>query len=323
MLSGVLDQLALYEEQNPKDISFHEVKQTIREFLPKIQETNIKFLYHGSYNVFEVSEEYIFRIPDIHLRNLIGIQLIENEIRTLDILKDCLTLPIPNPIFIRTEGNIPLMGYKKIPGVSLSKCYTNLHRICRQKLAQCIGKFLLQLHSDETLSKYAEIVPTVQSNFKAHYQIVWRNEFKKVKSIIFHLLDENQIDWTLRIYGDFLSQIEKHSFSPVLTHGDFDTTNILVNPISCELTGIIDFEDTRPFDPAVDFLFYNEGKEFQEEIIKSYSNTLDKYFDERRQFYYSRSCFPYMIFGLENDIPSLVNAGLELLNDRMKRFDDV
>ena len=320
MLSGDKNQVAFYEERNPKDISFHEVKQAINKFLPKIQETDIKFLYHGSYNVFEVSEEFIFRIPDKHMRNKIGIQLIENEIRTLDILKDLFTPLIPDPIFIHIEGNIPLMGYQKIPGVSLSKCYTNLRPECRHKLAQNIGKFLSQLHSSEILSKYNKSVATDFLSFQTQYQNVWKNEFKKIKSLILHRLDDNQSDWTLMIYNKFLPQIKKYSFNPVITHGDFDITNILVNSDSCELTGVIDFEDTRVFDPAVDFLFYNEGKEFQEEIIKNYSHTLDKYFDERRKFYYSRSCFPYMIFGLENDIPSLVNAGFDLLLERMKRF---
>ena len=212
------------------------------------------------------------------------------------------------------------MGYRKIPGVSLSKCYTSIPEKCRQKIAKEIGKFLSQLHSPEVLSRYNELAPINLINFKTVYQTIWTNEFNKVKSMILNRLDKYQIDWTLSIYEDFLSQINKHTFKPVITHGDFDITNILVNPISCELTGIIDFEDTRPFDPAVDLIFYGESKEFIEEIKKNYSHKLDKTLDERRKFYYSRSCFPYMIFGLENNIPSLVNAGFELLTDRMKKF---
>ena len=72
--------MAFYEERNPKDISFHEVKQAIREFLPKIQETDIKFLYHGSYNVFEVSEKFIFRIQ-IKYKKFIS-EVLLNLIRT-------------------------------------------------------------------------------------------------------------------------------------------------------------------------------------------------------------------------------------------------
>jgi aminoglycoside 2''-phosphotransferase len=320
MLTGDLYELAFYEEQNPKDISFNEVKQAVREFIPKIQKSDIKFLYHGSYNVFEVSGKFIFRIPDIHLRNQIGIQLIENEIQTLNILKEILTIPIPVPIFISLKKDFPLMGYKMIPGISLSRCFANLPSNCRQKLARRIGNFLTLLHSPKTLSRYNETVVTDLLNFQTQYQNVWKNELKKIKSLILHRLDDNQREWTLAIYNKFLPQIEKFSFKPVITHGDFDITNILINPDSCKLTGIIDFEDTKPFDPAVDLLFYREGKGFQEEIINNYEHKLDKYFDERRQFYYSRSCFPYMIFGLENNIPSLVNAGFELLAERMKRF---
>lgn len=312
--------VSFYEEQNPKDIRINEVKQAIKDFFPEIQETDIRFLYHGSYNVFEVSREYIFRIPDRSLRNQKGIQLIEKEIRILGIIKNLLAYSVPDPIFKRKEGHTPFMGYKKIPGVSLSKCFNDIQGDCKQKLAQYIGSFLSQLHSSEVLSAYNKLLHTDSSDFQILYKHTWNDEYRKIKSLILPRLDDNQTDWTSRIFDNFLSQIEKYSFKPVLTHGDFDITNILVNPNSCELTGIIDFEDARLFDPAVDFLFYNEGRKFQQEIFKNYSQTPDEYFHERRKFYYSRSCFPYMIFGIENNIPSLVEAGVELLGERMKRF---
>ena len=47
-------------------------------------------------------------------------------------------------------------------------------------------------------------------------------------------------------------------FTPVLIHGDFDTSNFLISQKNKELTGIIDFEECQIGDPAADLLFFQE-----------------------------------------------------------------
>ncbi|GAH43787.1 unnamed protein product, partial [marine sediment metagenome] len=39
----------------------------------------------------------------------------------------------------------------------------------------------------------------------------------------------------------------------------------LVDPKTFKITGIVDFEESRIYDPAVDFLFYDEGDVFLRE----------------------------------------------------------
>ncbi|MFX1410371.1 MAG: hypothetical protein ACFFA6_08460, partial [Promethearchaeota archaeon] len=71
------------------------------------------------------------------------------------------------------------------------------------------------------------------------------------------------------------------------------------------------------YDPAADFLFYDEGDFFLNQILEIYQGKLDSNFKERMQFLFRRTCLPYIEFGLENDLPDMVNAGLEMLKSKM------
>ncbi|MHA1976615.1 MAG: phosphotransferase family protein [Candidatus Hodarchaeales archaeon] len=312
--------MTFYEEQNPKDIEISQILPIITKFLPNVVESDIKFLYHGTYNVFEIKEEFIFRIPDKSLRNEKGIQLLEKERKVLHLLNSSLPIPIPNPIFINLEQNMPVMGYKRIPGISLSRCVQEIDESCLLKLARSIGKFLSHLHSVEIMENYAEYFNEEYGNFLTNFYKVWEKEYQEVKSIILPQVNDDQKNWIQSLYSCFLSEIESFNFKPTVVHGDFDTSNILVDPISCNLSGVIDFEDTRIFDPAVDFLFFREGRLFQKEIMTAYQKKIDSNFNVRMQFSFSRTFAPYILYGVKNDIPSLVKAGHELLSEKMSMF---
>ena len=312
--------MTLYEELNPKDIEISQILPVINKFLPNIHENDVKFLYHGTYNVFEINEEFIFRIPDKSLRNEIGIQLLEKENKVLQLFNSTLPIPIPKPSYINLENNIPVMGYRKIPGISLSKCFGEFDNSCLIKLAKSIGEFLTQLHSSETIKKYSDHFHEDYGNFFENYREIWEKEYREVQSCILPMVNEIQKDWIRSLYTRFLSKINTFNFEPVIVHGDFDTSNILVEPDSCSLSGVIDFEETRIFDPAIDFLFFREGELFLRKIMTTYNREIDKSFSERMQFTFSRVFAPYVLYGVDNNIPSLITAGLELLSDRMRFF---
>ncbi|MHA1994029.1 MAG: phosphotransferase family protein [Candidatus Hodarchaeales archaeon] len=312
--------MTYYEERNPKDISISRVVPVINKFLPDSKVNDIKFLYHGTYNVFEVEGRFIFRIPDKSLRNKKGIQMIESEYKNLKLLKPNLSIPIPDPIYVNLEETVPAMGYRKLPGISLSKCIREYDNKCLKKLARSIGFFLTQLHSVKLTKKFTNYMNLNNSDFLAKYTKVWEKEYQETKSIVLPLVNSEQKKWIQALYTLFLSKIDHFSFEPTVIHGDFDTSNILVDSGSCKLSGIIDFEETRIFDPAVDFLFYREGKLFQDEILAFYGGIIDKDFQQRMQFTFSRSCIPYILYGVKNSIPSLIEAGKELLTERMTFF---
>ncbi len=312
--------MTLYEEQNPKDIEYSQVISEISKFLSNIKDSDVKFIYHGTYNVFTVKDEYIFRIPDRTLRNQKGIQLIKREVEVLQFLNSNMSMSIPEPKFTNYDEKTPMMAYKKLPGISLSRCINELEETCLETIARDVGTFLTQLHSKNLLEKSVGLFKLNDLDFLSYYRNVWEKEYREVKQLAWTSLSNQQRNWLDSLYNSFFSKIQGYTFDPTIIHGDFDTSNILVNPETCELSGIIDFEEASIFDPAADFLFFREGKLFLDVIMDFYEGEIDETFHERMQFLFSRACVPYMIYGVKNNLPSLVDAGLELLSDRMKFF---
>ncbi|MFX1314611.1 MAG: phosphotransferase family protein [Promethearchaeota archaeon] len=307
-----------YEENRAPDISQEEIIDSLFIIFPDIKEQEVKFLYHGTYNVFEVKERYIFRFPDKVFRNRSGVDLIQKEVKMLYHIRNYVSITIPEPIYISIEPDFPFVGYERIPGTSLSVNFNQIHNNEKIKIAKEIGKFLSQLHSE---ALYREILRKriIEKDFTMDkYKREWVEYFKKTQNLIYPLLSEKQQDWITQLFNKFLNKRDNFNFIPTVIHGDFDISNVLINPKTFEITGIIDFEDSRIYDPATDFLFYDEGEFFLNQILENYQGKLDPNFKERIQFLYGRNCLPYIEFGLENDLPDMVNAGLEKLKSKMK-----
>jgi aminoglycoside 2''-phosphotransferase len=123
------------------------------------------------------------------------------------------------------------------------------------------------------------------------------------------------------LFKKFLNDESNFKFEPALIHGDFDTSNILVNPETLELTGIIDFEETRYYDPAYDLIFISEGKEFLLELLRNYQGFLDSSICERLLFLFGRQPLHYIYSGLEYDLENMVHYGLDSLSEIIQDWD--
>ena len=307
-----------FEENREPDISSSEVMYSLIPFFHDIEKSDITFLYHGTYNVFEVKKKYIFRFPDRVLRNSKGVDLILHELKMLNIIRHYLSFLIPDPIFVSIEKDNPFMGYEKIEGVSLSECFDTISNHQKIEIAEQIAFFLSQLHSTEL---FKIIQKETKNEFSPEkYKSQWYKFYLKSQDIIFPLMNSTQKHWIDTKFNTFLNSENNFHFQPTVVHGDFDTSNILVNPDTFEVTGIIDFEETRIYDPAADFLFYEEGDLFLNHLLKNYDGIIDLNFKERMKFLYGCNCLFYMEFGIEHNLPEIVKAGLELLDFRMKTF---
>jgi aminoglycoside 2''-phosphotransferase len=312
-----------YEEQRSQDISKTDVFNSLQVLLPELKKNQIKFLYHGSYNVFEVNEKYIFRFPDKLFRNFKGIQLINHEIKILNFIQKFITVNVPKPIFISREIDNPYFGYEKINGISLSKCFYKTSKSEKIRIAKDISTFLSQLHRDNLLKKalrnkiFKEII-TLED-----YKQEWQNFFYQIQSNIFSLLNSYQKDWVSKLFRIFLKEEKNFNFTPVIIHGDFDTSNILVDPKTFKILGIIDFEDSKIFDPAADFIFYEEGDLFLKTLLASYKGNKSQNFTNRMKFLYGCTCLHYIKFGVENDLNDMVKYGLQMLNHIITKFRSI
>ena len=108
------------------------------------------------------------------------------------------------------------------------------------------------------------------------------------------------------IFSDYLSEFSGNTIIPVVTHQDFDTSNILIDDEDFKVTGIIDFEDTGLGDPAYDLIFIKQGKIFQKTLLEAYKNHNDDYLLKRIQFYYRRSGIPYLLYGIDHNLQDMI-----------------
>jgi len=308
--------MTYYEENNPPDIDLNEVINILKKKFPTLDNSEVSFLYHGSYNVFNVRDEFIFRFLDKHFQNEKGKEMIKNENRILNLLKNHIDLEIPEQIFVSNENEKLYLDYRKIRGISLSQCIESISRRKTGQIATQISRFLNQLHSQNLLS---EIFPEIKFSMKT-YKKHWKEWYYKVRKNVIPILSAEQKKWVNELFETFLNNEENFNFNPCIAHCDFDSSNILVNPSNYQITGIIDFEQTKVYDPVIDLLFYDEGKEFMDQLFKNYK--IHNYCDlkERMEFFYNHMGLHYLMFGIENKIRDMIEVGISLLIKRMESF---
>ena len=192
-----------FEENRKQDISLSEVLDSLYVFFHDIEKEEVKFLYHGTYNVFEVKNRFIFRFPDIHFRNTNGVKLIEREIRTLNVIEGYVTFSIPDPVYISTDPDNPFVGYEKIQGTRLSQCFEKTSKNQKEKIGKQIGFFLSQLHSD----KLHDIIlnETKQSYSSNQYKKEWSNYYQEIQNTIFPIMNSTQKGWLNKLFTKFFN----------------------------------------------------------------------------------------------------------------------
>ena len=73
--------------------------------------------------------------------------------------------------------------------------------------------------------------------------------------------------------------------------------------------------------PAVDFIFYEQGESFHNQILSCFKEKKGSNLNERIKFLYGRSCLPYMEFGLKSNLDEMIDAGIKRLNKIMAKFE--
>ena len=318
--------MAFYEETNPADITVEKIIPSINQFLPKIKAEDISFFYHGTYNVFDIQDEYILRVPDREYRNSKGLNMLRRENNILQFLSTRLPTPVPDILFLHDSEILPFSIHKKIPGKSLVFVIEQLTQKEKLDIAVEIGKTLSILHSESISQDYISTFPKWKEQFPqdelflSNYKKKWAFWFEETKEYAYQYLNGKQKKWLKNIFDEFLSDKNNFRFKPKVSHCDFDTSNILINLNSYQISGLIDFEECNLWDPAVDLLFFNEGEEFMNKLLENYKFSNQKSLRNRMKFYYSRTCTPYIVWGIQHNRPSMIDEGIRRIMNNMKMF---
>jgi aminoglycoside 2''-phosphotransferase len=169
------------------------------------------------------------------------------EAKLLHELAPTLSLPI-SVIELHEDGphGLPFTSHQLVPGVPLRE----LRRAAAPGFGAKLGRFLREMHSfsiDRASALGFEVVDGARARAKRYewYETLVRK--------VFPLLSCETRSYAESRLNAYLNDPANFQFEPHVTHGDIDQRNVLADPATGELTGVIDFGDVRVDDDAGDY----------------------------------------------------------------------
>lgn len=176
-----------------------------------------------------------------------GIARLAREAQLLELLQGKITATIPVPLYY-TEN---FLVYKKIPGSPLiAYSFYRFSSKRRSLLAFEVAQFLVELH---------KVLTPEEISFLGVTKSEWPWSWEKLQDHR-HLVAENKdlaelFDNVLEVYkAELVEQVE-----PTLIFDDMNIRNIIVDSLTGQLRGIIDFADVALGDPQLDLRLRREN----------------------------------------------------------------
>jgi len=259
-------------------------------------------------DVLIVNKSLVFRFPKY--KN--GIIQLRRETEILKYIKGIVSTPIPNPIYQSFEEVEPgkvFTGYKLIDGVPLWKeSLTDVKSVeWVKRLAKQLVSFLVELHSISGEKASRDLKLKVRNPSEEMY-----NLYDKIQNTLFPFIRKDAQKEISQSFEMFLKGKAISNLDITLIHGDFGASNILWNPETSMISGIIDFGGSGLGDPAYDFagILSSYGEEFFEMCINLYPNGNE--ISERVKFYKSTFALQEALHGIENDDRQAFESGIKV-----------
>lgn len=278
----------------------------LRMFFPELDIVSAEINRDGQYNdVLVVNESLVFRFAKVQD----AIETLLREVAVLHHLQDQISLPIPNPSFVNIDTKVigaVFVGYPMIPGIPLWR--ENFRKITnpdvRQRMAVQLATFLKELHQVSVKKLGVEL----QIEDKPAY---WIDMYAQIQEKLYSYMRADARQEISEHFEKFFVNLEQYDFRPKLRHGDFGTGNILFNPESESIAGVIDFGGVGLGDPVGDFagLFISFGEAFYRNCYSVYPEMEAAL--ERVNFYCGTFALQEALFGFDNDDQKAFRAGME------------
>lgn len=268
--------------------------QRIKHVYPSLSIKDWQLNEIGQNNdVMIVNKSIVFRFPKYQK----GIDNLKRETEILEAIKNNVSIPIPIPIyqsFDKWEAGKAFVGYEFIQGSPLWKA--SFARIeddkVLKRLASQLVNFLNEIHSfDKNKLRLEETNPREQMV----------NLYQRIQNKLYPFIREEAQRQIAYCFDSFLNSEVCSNIKSTLIHGDFGATNILWDPTTCNIAGIIDFGGSGIGDPAYDFagILSSYGEAFFNRCLDSYPNGTE--IAERVRFYRSTFALQEALHGVEND----------------------
>ena len=257
--------------------------------------------------VLEVNGEYVFRFPKFRETE----NRLRNEIEFLPTLANRLSTPVPDYEFVwKGDRMYPhwFGGYRKINGVTVES--QRFRKEWTRPLATQISSFLKELHSIRVRGNSLKSIPRYSPE---EWLRSIRQHHNKIRRIIYPLLGSGLRARSEEFWRALLADFANASFSPTLIHGDLGTENILIDPASAKLTGILDWGYAQVSDPALEFAhIFMHKSELGEEVLRLYGDQ-GSGFKGRVQWYVDSEPFYDIMWGISHRWQKAKRHGLTQL----------
>jgi len=223
-----------------------EVAQIIRAF-PELRIHSVRHLPNsGQFSkVVIINEAFIFRFP----RSQYVAQAMTREVSILRALHSHLSLPIPDPIYVHADpatDTVLFMGYPMLAGEPMTaNILVDQPLAVVQSFAKQLADFLRALHAIAPASVNLDL-PIDGTRDE------WLKLYEAFRQDLYPFMRPDARTQVSASFETALSDLGLWRFTPVLRHGDFGTRNILYDPQTMQVTGIIDFGSSGLGDPAQD-----------------------------------------------------------------------
>ncbi|WP_256992512.1 aminoglycoside phosphotransferase family protein [Paenibacillus sp. XY044] len=173
-------------------------------------------------------------------------------------------------------------------------------------LAKQLVFFLVGLHSISGEKVSRDLNLNVRNPREEMYNLYDKIQYKLFPSIRKDAQKEISQSFETFLKGEALSNL-----GITLLHGDFGASNILWNPETSMISGIIDFGGSGLGDPAYDFagIFSSYGEDFFNMCINLYPNGTEIF--ERVKFYKSTFALQEALHGFENNDRQAFENGIK------------
>jgi aminoglycoside 2''-phosphotransferase len=285
----------------------------IQKCFPEFRIRTSKQIVTGWDNlVLEVNREYIFRFPkyrdaEKHLRS---------EILFLPALRRQLSVEVPDYEFIWKGGpKYPRWfgGYRKISGVTVHSL--TFRKEWTKLLATQIAGFLKELHRIRFRGVRLMNIPKYSPE---EWSRSIRLQYRKVRRIVYPLLDSKLRATSEEFWERLLAECRDSNFDPTLIHGDLGTENILFDPASVRLTGILDWGYMQISDPALEFAhLFMHKPELGAQVLNHYG-TEGTRFKKRVNWYVDSEPFYDVMWGVDHHWDKAKKLGLSQLRKVLK-----
>ncbi len=231
-----------------RPVSIDRYRRIIEAAYPELKGASVRLVNEqGQFNDALVVNETLFvRFP----RYEAGIEMMRREVSFLQAIRGRTSLPVPDPIYANLKAQTPgevFMGYRLLSGEPL----------WRPAILGQMDEKVLDLWAQQLAGFLKELHALPQGELEGDWPAAdgptdWEKMYGEIRTDLFPFMRLDAQREVATHFESYLDDLTLQHFQPAPRHGDFGSGNILYDPETMMITGIIDFGFANVGDPTLD-----------------------------------------------------------------------